>query len=160
MTISIMEHRTMDDADLRILRALQREPQLTMIELSERVGLSHTPCWRRLKRLEKDGIIIGRALLLDPVRLGYPATIFANVTLKAHDESVLTAFEEEVQHHPEIVECFSMTGSADYSLQILSKSILDYERFLKAILLHLPGVGSISSSFALKQIKRTTEVPL
>lgn len=150
----------MDETDRRILRALQLHPDLPVAELAEKVGLSHTPCWRRLKRLEADGVIIGRAVLLDARQLGLSVNVFANLRLRQHDEETLDALEREVCTHAEIVECFSMSGASDYTLRVVARSIEDYERFLKKILLHLPGVSSINSSFALKCIKMATSLPI
>lgn len=145
---------------MRILRALQQEPQLTMAALAERVGLSHTPCWRRVRRLEANGTIAGRALLLNPEHLGLGVTVIAEITIKEHDERVLTAFEQAVQAHPQIVECYSMSGAADYIIHVVVRSITEYERLLKSVLLHLPGVGSINSRFALNRVKFTVNIPL
>lgn len=131
-----------------------------MAELAEVVGLSQTPCWRRLKRLESSGVIARRAVLLDPRQLGYAMDVFAHVRIGKHDEATLEAFEAEVRSYPEIVECFSMTGESDYVMRVLARSIEDYERFLKKRLLHLPGVAAVNSGFALKAIKLTTDVPI
>lgn len=150
----------MDATDLRILRAFQDNPDLPVAELAAAVGLSHTPCWRRLKRLEEQEIILGKAALLNMRRLGFTVSVFANVRLKQHDEETLDAFEQAVCAHAAIVECFSMSGESDYILRIVAQSIDDYERFLKKVLLHLPAVASVNSSFALKNIKLTTKLPL
>lgn len=150
----------MDEMDRKLLRHLQHDPDLSVAALAEKVGLSHTPCWRRLKRMEADGIILGRALLLDPRRLGLGVDVFAHVRLKMHDEQTLEALERETLEHPQIVECFSMSGECDYVMRVVVGSIDDYERFLKKVLLHLPGVASINSSFALQRVKMTTALPV
>jgi Lrp/AsnC family transcriptional regulator len=150
----------MDDIDLRILRSYQARPELSMADLASEVGLSQTPCWRRLKRMEELGLIRGRANLLDAAALGFGVNVFANLRIKQHDEETLEAFEAAVRNHAEIVECFSMSGDSDYILRVLARSIEDYERFLKKVLLHLPGVASINSSFALKPVKMTTFIPV
>lgn len=150
----------LDDFDLKILKCLQAEPHLSMVEVAERVGLSHTPSWRRLRRMEEAGLVAGRPLLLDPVALGYPVNVFAHIKIRNHEEAVLEAFEDAVRTLPEIVECFSMGGESDYVLRVLARSIEDYEQFLRKTLLHMPGVGAINSSFALKTVKLTTAVPL
>jgi Lrp/AsnC family transcriptional regulator len=150
----------LDEADLRILRALQDDPQLTMSALAERVGLSHTPCWRRLRKLEANGTITGRMLALNRHHLGFGVTVIAEITIKAQDEQVLTDFEAAVQAHPQIVECYSMSGAADYIIHVIVRSIPEYETLLKRVLLHLPGVGSINSRFALNRVKFTTNIPL
>jgi Lrp/AsnC family transcriptional regulator len=150
----------MDEIDRRILRVVQAYPDLPIADLADKAGLSHTPCWRRLKKLEAEGIISGRAVLLDAKRLGLVVNVFAHVRLKQHDEETLDALEKAVHRHPEIVESFSMSGTSDYVLRVVAESIEDYERFLKKTLLHLPGVSSINSSFALKTIKMTTVLPV
>ena len=150
----------MDDFDRKLLRVHQAEPELSVHELAERVGLSHTPCWRRLKKLEADGVIKGRAVILDPAALGLSITVFAHIKVKQHDEDTLEVFERSARARPEIVECFSMSGDSDFLLRIVTGSVADYEQFLKRTLLHLPGVGSVNSSFALKCVKNTTMLPI
>ena len=150
----------MDDFDRKLLRVLQAEPELSVQELAERVGLSHTPCWRRLKKLEADGVIKGRAVILDPEALGLSITVFAHIKVKQHDEDTLEVFERSARERPEIVECFSMSGDSDFLLRIVTGSVAEYEQFLKRALLHLPGVGSVNSSFALKCVKNTTMLPI
>lgn len=150
----------LDGTDMRILRALQKEPDLTMAALAERVGLSHTPCWRRVRRMEEGGTIRGRALVIDAGHLGLEVTVIAEITLKQHDASTLQAFEEAVQAHPQIVECFSMSGESDYLIQVIVRSIADYENLLKTVLVQIPGVGSIISRFTLKSVKANTALPL
>jgi Lrp/AsnC family transcriptional regulator len=150
----------MDNVDRKILRLLQAEPSLPIQTLSERVGLSHTPCWRRLKRLEEDGVILGRALLLDQDSLGLPITVFAQLKLRQHDEETLEALEKAVLDAAEIVECFSVSGGSDYVCRIVVESVARYEAFLKKTLLHLPGVAEVNSHFALKRVKLTTCLPV
>ena len=150
----------MDDFDRKLLRVHQAEPELSVHELAERVGLSHTPCWRRLKKLEADGVIKGRAVILDPAALGLSITVFAHIKVKQHDEDTLEVFERSARARPEIVECFSMSGDSDFLLRIVTGSVSDYEQFLTRTLLHLPGVGSVNSSFALKCVKFTTMLPI
>lgn len=146
--------------DLRILRAYQARPEVSMVELSNEVGLSQAPCWRRLRRMDEQGLIRGRANLFYATALGFAVNVFANVRIKQHDEETLEAFEVAVREHPEVVECFSMTGESDYVLRVLARSIEDYERFFKKVMLHLPGVASINSSFAVKPVKMTTAIPV
>ena len=150
----------MDDMDRKILSVLQSDSGQSVAEMAEKVGLSHTPFWRRLKRLEKDGVIQGRVSILDPKKLGLDITVFANVKLRQHDEETLEAFEREVAAFPEVMECYSMSGETDYVVRALVASIEEYERLLKRRLLHLPGVVAINSHFALKCIKLTTKLPL
>ena len=149
-----------DDTDWKILRVLQAEPDLSINALAEKVGLSHTPCWRRLKKLEDDGVIVARAVILDGHKLGLGVDVFANLRLSRHDEDTLTSLEQAVQKHAEIVECFLIGGESDYLIRVVVGSIEEYERFLKKVLVHLPGVAAVNSSFAMQRVKLTTRLPI
>lgn len=149
----------MDEIDRKILRALQEDATIPIADLAQKVGLSHTPCWRRVKQMEDAGVI-RRAVLLDPELLGLPINVLANVKLKAHDEETLEAFEKAASQQPAIVDCFIMGGDSDYALRIVVGSIEEYERLLKKTLLHFPGVAAMSSHFALKCVKNTTKLPI
>ena len=150
----------MDGIDRNILRILQEDSTIAMAELARRVGLSHTPCWRRVKQLEECGAIRERVVILDPVIMGMNVHVLANIRLKAHDEETLNAFETAARERPEIVECFIMGGESDYAVRIVVGSIEEYEHLLKKVLLHFPGVASVNSHFALKCVKNTTRLPL
>ncbi len=150
----------MDETDLKILRILQEDSAISMVDLSLKIGLSHTPCWRRVKQLEESGAIRGRAVLLDPAIMGLSVNVLANIKLKAHDEETLEAFERAALARPEIVECFVTSGDSDYAVRIVVRSIDDYEHLLKKVLLHFPGVASVNSHFALKCVKNTTRLPI
>jgi Lrp/AsnC family transcriptional regulator len=112
-----------DRIDLKLLDALQRVPGISTVDLAERVGLSHTPCWRRLKRLEDSGAIRERAVILDPKVMGLPVSVFAEIRLRQHDEETLEAFEQSVCNRIEIVECFSMSGERDYQLRVVVRDV-------------------------------------
>jgi Lrp/AsnC family transcriptional regulator, cysteine-sensing transcriptional activator len=150
----------MDEVDRKILRVLQSDSELSIEALADRVGLSHTPCWRRLKRLEQDGIVATRTLVVDQDGIGLPITVFANLKLKMHDETTLEALEKSLLDCAHIVECFSIAGSSDYVCRIVVESIAAYEIFLKKTLLHLPGVSEVNSQVALKRVKLTTKLPV
>ena len=150
----------LDKFDILILKTLQENADFSMNEIGDRVGLSHTPCWRRVKRLEQDGYIKKRVTLLDAKSLNLGVSVHAYLTIKSHDEQSLNAFEAAVQQIPEIVECYSTTGNKDYLLRIIVSNVDSYETLLKKTLVHLPNVASINSTFALKQVKYTTELPL
>jgi len=150
----------LDEFDRKILRALQKNADYSMAELGETVGLSHTPCWRRIKRLEKEGIIKGRVTLLSAESLKLGVSVHAYITMKQHDEESLTAFENAVQEMPEIVECYSTSGEKDYLLKVIVGSVDHYESILKTRLVHLPHVAAVNSTFALKQVKFTTQLPI
>jgi Lrp/AsnC family transcriptional regulator len=150
----------LDETDRRILRALQNHPDMSIADLAAQVGMSHTPLWRRLKRLESEGVILGRSALLDPAKLDLSITVFANIRLKQHDEKTLEDIERVARSLDNVVECFSMSGDSDYIFRIVVSSIEEYESFLKKTLLHLPGVASVNSHFALKCIKLSTKLPI
>lgn len=150
----------MDEIDRKILRLLQDDATISIADMAEKVGLSHTPCWRRVKQLEESGVIRARAVLLDQELLGLPINVLANVKLKTHDEETLEAFEKAAAEQPAIVDCFTMGGDSDYALRIVVGSIDEYERLLKKTLLHFPGVAAMSSHFALKRVKNTTKLPI
>ena len=150
----------MDEADKRILRAIQAHPELTMRELGEMTGLSHTPCWRRLNRLRKEGYIAEKRYILDAQKLGFEIVAFCLVQLNAHSRESLEEFEAATRRIPEVVECYSATGDQDYILKVLASSVRDYEQTIKHKLLALPHVGSIRTSLALSEVKNTPDVPV
>lgn len=149
-----------DSFDRKILQALQRNSDYSMAELGDIVGLSHTPCWRRVKRLQEEGIIKGKVTLVDANKLDLSVTVFTYITIKSHDEASLNAFETAVKSIDEIIQCHSTSGDKDYVLQVLARNVSDYERLLKQTLVHLPNVASANSTFALKQVKNTTQLPI
>ena len=150
----------LDGFDLHIIRELQADADISMADLGERVGLSHTPCWRRVKKLEEAGIIRGRVILLDPERLNLTVNVFVQVSLGVQHEDALNRFEDAVQTIPEIVECYTVSGDRDFLLRVVVEDVGAYERLLKSTLVHLPEVANLSSTFALRQVKYTTELPL
>ena len=143
-----------------MLCALQDNPDLTAVALAEKVGLSHTPCWRRLKKLQENGVIAGRALLLNAEALGLTIDVMAEVQVAQHDETTLEALEQAVRDLPQIVECFSLSGGQDYLMRVVAADTAAYEQFLKKVLLHLPGVAHIRSSIILRRLKLTTKLPI
>jgi Lrp/AsnC family transcriptional regulator len=155
-----MEQISVDGIDRKILIALQNNPDSAIADIGALVGLSQTPCWRRLKRMQDAGLIRQRIWLMDPVALNLSVNVFAEIRLKQHDEETLESFEQMTRDRPEIIECFSMSGDSDYLLRILVGNVADYEVLLKKVLLHLPGVGSINSRFALQTVKWTTNLPI
>lgn len=150
----------LDEFDRKILRALQENADYSMADLGNLIGLSHTPCWRRLKRLESEGVIRGKVTLLDARMLNLNVTVHAYVTIKDRTEAAFTAFEAALPPIPEITECHATSGDQDYLLQIVVEGVGHYEELLKKTLLHLPHVASINSTFALRQVKYSTQLPL
>ncbi len=160
MASQLNETESLDSYDKKILITLQKNADISMADLGNAVGLSHTPCWRRVKRLEEHGYIRSRVTLLDPKKLNLNVSVHAYLTIKSHDEDSLVAFEKAVHEIPEIVECYSITGDKDYLLRLIVGSVDQYEKLLKQRLVHLPNVSSVNSAFALKQVKYTTELPI
>ena len=150
----------LDETDVRLLQHLQENARLTNVELAERVGLSPSPCLRRLKRLEADGIIKGYMTLVDQNAIGLPVSVFVSVTLKEQTEPALEEFEARIRTLSQVMECYLMTGTADYMLRVVTADLAAYERFLKDHLTRIPAIASIQSSFALKQVKYKTALPL
>jgi Lrp/AsnC family transcriptional regulator len=150
----------LDKFDREILRVMQKDATVSMADLSQKVGLSHTPCWRRVKRLEADKIILQKVTLLDSKKLNLGVSVFIYVTLKNHDGESLNDFEKAVQSIESIVECHTTGGDKDYLLKVIVESIEEYEHLLKTKLTNLPLVDHLSSTFALKQVKNTTELPI
>ncbi|MEI5681993.1 Lrp/AsnC family transcriptional regulator [Mesorhizobium sp. CGMCC 1.15528] len=151
---------TLDTIDRNILANLQADGRITINDLADRVGLSATPCLRRVKRLERDGIIKGYASHVDQVLVGLPVSVFVNVTLQRQAEAELEEFEATVMKYPEVMECYLMTGTSDYLLRIVAADLFAYERFLKSTLTRISGIANIQSSFALKQVVYRTALPI
>ncbi len=149
-----------DRVDRSILRELQATADISMQELGERVGISHTPVWRRVRRLQAQGLIRARVALLDAEQLDLAVNVFVNVSLKRHQDNALTRFEESVHDIPEIVECYTVSGETDFLLRVVVADVRAYEHLLKTTLVHLPEVSNLTSTFALRQVKYTTELPL
>jgi len=145
--------------DRRILAALQSDATLSIADLAERVGLSQTPCWKRIKRLEAAGVITGRVALLDRALLGVGTTVFVSVRTSQHDEDWLVQFADAIRAIPEVTEFYRMSGDVDYLLKIVCRDIADYDRIYKSMI-RSARLSDVSSSFAMEQIKYTTEVPL
>ena len=144
----------MDAIDKRILRALARQGRLTNAELAEEVGLSPSPCWTRVRRLEQAGVIRGYAAILDQAALGLPDTVFIEVMMERHDEDSLRRFEEAVKAIPEVLECHLVTGEYDYMIKAAVGGTAGYERLLRDRLYRLPGVRHTRTSFALRCLKQ------
>jgi Lrp/AsnC family leucine-responsive transcriptional regulator len=150
----------MDVIDLRILEHLQRDARISNVELARAVNLSPSPCLARVRALEKAGTINRYVTLLDPKRLGLTVSVLVQVTLEKQIEPALETFEKAVRERPEVMECYLMTGDADYLLRVLVPDVPAFERFILEFLSRVPGVGNIKSSFALKQVKYQTALPL
>lgn len=142
-----------DTIDKSILRALQANGRLSMLDLSEQVGLSPTPCARRVKRLETDGFIMGYHAHLNEQKIGFGFSVFVSIKLDKQIDDALKAFETAIASYPEVVSCWLMTGSRDYLMRIAVADLHEFETFLTRKLTKVPGVASIESSIPIRQVK-------
>lgn len=149
----------LDRADRQLLDLLQRNAQLTNQALADQVALSESACLRRVRRLESAGLIKGYVALVDQTQAGYPDNVFVRITLKSQGRDALAAFEAAARNLPEVMECYLMSGDADYLLRVIVSDASDYERLHSRHLTLLPGVDRVHSSFALRTVVRRTEVP-
>jgi DNA-binding Lrp family transcriptional regulator len=150
----------MDKTDLGILRALQRDGRASAQQLSEQVGLSAAPVWRRVKALEAAGVIKGYGAHLDRGKVGLKGCMFAQISLERHSADVVENFERSVRDAPEILECYAVTGDSDFLLKILVENAEDYDRFLHRFLFNLPGIRQTRTIVVLREIKHQAILPL
>jgi Lrp/AsnC family leucine-responsive transcriptional regulator len=155
-----MEKNAMDSTDIKILSELQKNARIANVDLARAVSLSPSPCLARVRALEQAGYIARYVTLLDAKKLGLTVSVLVQVTLEKQVESALEIFEKAVRERPEVMECYLMTGDADYLLRVLVPDVPAFERFILDFLSRVPGVGNIKSSFALKQVKYQTALPL
>ena len=155
-----MLQMALDAIDQRILTALQGNARLSNVELAGCAGLSPSPCLRRVRALEQEGVIRGYAALVDQEAVGLPVSVFVMVSLEKQVEQALEIFEDRIRALPEVMECYLMTGDSDHLLRVVTRDLQAYERFLMHHLTKFPGVSSIKSSFALKQVVYRTALPI
>ena len=144
----------------RMLAELQRDGRLSVQELASRIGLSSTPCWRRLKEIEKAGLIRRHTVLLDREAIGLKACLLAHVTLARHAGATVDEFERAVLAHPEVIECYSTTGDADYILKIVVPDMKAYDQFLHRQVFSIPGVANVRTAVVLREVKYDTVLPI
>lgn len=152
--------QTLDAIDRKILAALQIDSRLTMQELADKVGLSISPCHRRVKLLEQRGVISGYMALVDQKAIGLPVSVFISIKLVRQKEEDLNRFAKAISKWDEVLECYLMTGNRDYLLRVVASDLASYEAFLKNKLTRLDGIASIESSFALSQVKYSIALPV
>jgi Lrp/AsnC family leucine-responsive transcriptional regulator len=156
---SIMQKR-LDGIDRKILGHIQQDGRMSHAELATKVGLSPSPCLRRIRMLEAAGIILRYVAVLDQVAVGLPVSVFVSVKLERQRQQALDRFAKAVARWPEVLECYLMTGPRDYWLRVVVPDLAAYEMFLKQKLTRLEGIASIESSFALEQVKYTNVLPV
>ena len=149
----------LDRLDRRILQILQEDATMPVAEIGRRVGLSTTPCWRRIQKMEEEGVITGRVVLLDPQKVNTKVTAFVAVTTNEHSSDWLKRFADVIRDFPEVVEFYRMAGQVDYLLRVVVPDIDAYDVFYKKLISRIE-VGDISTTFAMEQIKYTTALPL
>ncbi len=150
----------LDRSDHAILVALQADGRISNVDLAERVNLSESACLRRVRALEKSGLIKGYVAQIDQAKAGLPVDVFVNITLEHQDLTELSAFEEAVKQIPEVMECYLMTGEHDYVLRVVVADVNDFERIHQKYLTRLPGVDRVNSSFALRTVRKTNQLPI
>ncbi|MBH9412098.1 Lrp/AsnC family transcriptional regulator [Pseudomonas aeruginosa] len=150
----------LDIYDQRILALLQEESSLSTAEIAERIGLSQSPCWRRIQRRKEEGVIRKQVTLLDRKKIGLNTQVFAQIKLTAHGRKNLTDFAEAMHQFPEVLECHVLMGAVDFMLRIVTRDIESYERFFFEKLSAVPGIQEVNSIVALSEIKSTTTLPL
>ena len=149
----------LDKIDRKILALLQKDATTPVAEIGRKVGLSTTPCWRRIQKMEEDGVIKGRVAVLDPVKINARVTVFVSIRTNVHSHEWLRRFSEVIQDFPEVVEFYRMSGDVDYLLRVVVPDIAAYDAFYKRMIARIE-IRDVSSSFAMEQIKYTTEIPL
>jgi Lrp/AsnC family transcriptional regulator len=149
----------LDRMDRKILDILQKDATLPVAEIGKQVGLSTTPCWRRIQKLEEQGVIQGRVALLDPKKVNVGVTVFVSITTSHHTQEWLERFHEALKDFPEVVEFYRMSGQVDYLLRVVVPDIERYDAFYKRLIAKIE-LSDVSSAFAMEQIKFTTALPL
>ena len=146
---------SLDKFDLAILHALQRDARASLQEISAQVGLSSTPGWNRIKRLEADGVILGYTVRIDPAKIGLMDTVIVQVTLESHNDEMLYKFGQALDEIPEVLEAFLVSGAYDYYIRLVVRDTRDYERLLRERLYKIPGIRHSISSFVLRVLKQS-----
>ena len=149
----------MDAIDRNIIRALQQNARLSNQELAEVVGLSPSPCLRRVRILEKQGILSGYTAIVDQDKYGLPLSVFVHIRLERHSEECIKSFEDGIAKLDEVMECYLMTGTFDYSLYVVSENLKSYETFVREKISTIPGIAGIDSSFVFGRVKRNLTFP-
>lgn len=150
----------LDEIDHSLLRHIQEHARISNVELADRIGLSPAPCLRRVQALERAGVIRKYVALLNPHAVGRDVTVFVQISLDLQVGGRLDTFEQQIMQRPEVLECYLMTGDSDYLLRVVVPDVAAYERFLKEALTRIDGVVGIKSSFALREVKYSTALPL
>ena len=149
----------LDKFDLAILKALQRDARISLQELGKQVGLTSSPCWNRIKRMEEAGVIEGYSVSINPEKIGLAETVILHVTIDSHSDEALFEFGKALEEIPEVLEAFLVSGDYDYYIRVAVEGTRDYERFLRERLYKIPGIRNSKSSFVLRRLKQS-QLPL
>jgi DNA-binding Lrp family transcriptional regulator len=152
--------KKIDVQDRKLLKALQHHCRISAQDLSDKVSMSTATCWRRIKALEKSGVIKGYNAQLDRRALGFEVCAFVNISIESRYSKVVDDIQQALVERSEVLECYATTGESDFTLRVVAKSIEDYDQFLNKFLFELPAIGQVRSSIALREIKQTTILPL
>jgi len=160
LAVHVLEpNRRLDAIDRKILTVLQEDASLSVAEIGDRVGLSSTPCWKRIQRLEADGVILRRVALVDQNKIGLGISVFVSVESSDHSEAWLRTFADAVSAMPEVMELYRMAGDVDYMLRVVVPDIAGYDTFYKKLIAAVP-LKNVTSRFAMEKIKSTTALPI
>ncbi|MBR7783723.1 MULTISPECIES: Lrp/AsnC family transcriptional regulator [Undibacterium] len=152
--------KTIDATDKKILTELQRDGRQSIAELADKVNLSQSPCWRRVRQLEQQGVVQSYGARLDRNRMGFGVTGFVHLQLEGHSPEITNAFEREVVALQQVVACHNLSGKYDYMLEVIAADLEEFSNLLRNQIRSIPGVKEISTSFSLKEVKRTDVVPV
>jgi Lrp/AsnC family transcriptional regulator len=150
----------LDLTDREILRLIQRDATLSLASIAAEVGLTPTPCWKRIRRMEKEGVIAGRVTLLDPARVGLPLSVFVALEIGDHSAGWIETFAQAVAAMPEVLECWRMGGDVDYLLRVAVEDMPAYDAFYRRLTAAVPGLRNVTSRFAMERVKGTTALPI
>ena len=150
----------LDSTDREILRLIQGDATLSLAAIAAEVGLTPTPCWKRIRRMEKEGVIAGRVTLLDPARVGLPLSVFVALEIGDHSAGWIETFAQAVAAMPEVLECWRMGGDVDYLLRVAVEDMPAYDAFYRRLTATVPGLRNVTSRFAMERVKGTTALPL
>jgi DNA-binding Lrp family transcriptional regulator len=155
-----MKHTELDKLDQKILATLQQDGRISNQQLAEQVGLSPAACWRRVRALEETGIITGYSALVAPDRIGQGLCVLVNLSLLRHTVDSTVGIEQQVSSYPEVLQCFAVTGNADFVLRVVVPDMASYDRFLNEKIFTLQGIAQVHSNFSLREIKNTQTIPV
>jgi Lrp/AsnC family transcriptional regulator len=150
----------LDATDRAILRLLQRDASLSLAEIAQHVGLTQTPCWKRIRRMEASGVITSRVALLDAAKLGLPLSVIVAIETADHSAEWISRFAEAMAAMPEVVECWRMGGDVDYLLRVVVPDIASYDAFYRRLVAAVPSLRNVTGRFAMERVKGTTELPI